>query len=159
MTFDFWDIPSHLLEEMAQAFTAGRHEIFVLWTAPLYSAGSVCAIRRCIVPRQEPGFSAAGAYVHIDGSELSRIQFENYDRGERSVVQLHTHPSTNVNMSLLDREWEVVKHVGALSIIVPSYGSAGLKGFLVVQVYERESANWRLWVRAEVEKRLRIVDE
>lgn len=159
MTFDFWDIPSHLLAETAQAFTVGHHEIFVLWTAPLYNEGPVCVIRRCIVPRQEAGFSAGGAYVHIDGRELSRIQFENYDRVERSVVQLHTHPSTNVNMSLLDREWEVVKHVGALSIIVPSYGRAGLKGFLGVQVYEREPADWRLWTRDQVEKRLRVVDE
>lgn len=159
MTFDFWDIPSHLLAETAQAFTFGHHEIFVLWTAPLYNEGPVCVIRRGIVPRQEAGFSAGGAYVHIDGRELSRIQFENYDRGERSVVQLHTHPSTNVNMSLLDREWEVVKHVGALSIIVPSYGRAGLKRFLGVQAYEREPADWRLWRRDQVEKRLRVVDE
>ncbi len=159
MSFDFWHIPCHLLEETAQAFTAGHHEIFVLWTASLYNDGSVCAIRRCIVPRQEAGFGAGGAYVHIDGSELSRIQFENYDCGERSVVQLHTHPSTNVSMSLLDREWEVVKHVGALSIIVPFYGRAGLKGFPGVQVYERELADWRLWIRDEVEERLRIIDE
>lgn len=159
MTFVSWEIPSTLLEETTSAFNSGAHEVFVIWTAPLQQTNSVCKIRRCVVPQQAPGFSADGVYVHIEGIELSRIQFDNYDRGERSVVQLHTHPSADVRMSLLDRAWEVVSHIGALSIIVPFYGKAGLRGFPDVHVYERELDDWRQWNRIEIEQRLRVIDE
>ncbi len=159
MTFVTWEIPSALLEETTSAFTSGAHEVFVIWTAPLRQTDSVYKIRRCIVPQQTPGFSAGGVYVHIDGNELSRIQFDNYDRSERSVVQLHTHPSADVRMSPLDRAWEVVSHIGALSIIVPYFGKAGLRDFPGVHVYEREPDDWRLWTRTEIEQRLRVIDE
>jgi len=158
MMFVTWKISSFLLEQTASAFTSGTHEVFVIWTASRQQAGAFCTIRRCVVPQQTPGFSAGGVYVHIEGDELNRIQFDNYDHGERSVVQLHTHPSADVRMSRLDRSWEVVSHVGALSIIVPYYGRVGLRGFPGVHVYERDPDDWRLWTRAEIEQRLRVID-
>lgn len=157
MKFERWEISRHVLEETAAAFARGRHEVFVIWTTPLYTTGTACRVSRCVVPAQRPGFAAGGAYVHIEGAELDRIQFMNFDRRDRSVVQLHTHPSVDVRMSELDRRWEVVCHIGALSIIVPSYGDRGLIGFPGANVYEREDVGWRLWSRAEIDNRLRIV--
>lgn len=159
MSFESWDIPRHVCSETEQAFASGRHEVFVLWTAPLAAAPPTCPISRCVVPAQRPGFTDGGAYVHIEGRELGRIQFDNYDRGERSVIQLHTHPGANVTMSDLDRRWEVVAHVGALSIIVPQYGDSGLVGFQGCNVYERMAEDWRLWSPSEVQARLRVRDE
>src|SRR6266516_2650552 len=139
-----WEIPAGVLKETADAFASGEHEVFVLWTAALVEGNGSCRILRCIVPKQEPGRTGLGVYVRIEGRELARIQYENYDRRERSVVQLHTHPSADVRMSDLDRQWEVINHVGALSVIVPRYGRHGLEGFPGVAVYEREPVDWRL---------------
>lgn len=157
MRTQLWKIKRSIIDETSKAFSSGKHEVFVLWTADLEANGSTLDIRRCIVPKQKPGFTRHGAYVHIEGSELSRVQFDNFDQRERSVVQLHTHPSADVRMSDLDREWEVVKHVGALSIIVPSYGKRRLIGFPGVNVYERVTDQWRLWSREETEQKLRVI--
>ena len=157
MMIQHWNIPHTVLLETERVFTSRRHEVFVLWTGPLGAPTTACAIRRCVVPKQQAGATPTGVYVHIDGSELSRIQFDNFDRGERSVIQLHTHPGADVRMSDLDRQWEVLTHDGALSIIVPRYGALGLKGFPGVNVYEREGDLWRLWDQVELQERIRIV--
>jgi len=149
-----WIIPNLVLLETAHAFRRYANEVFVLWTAPSSTAAQDLAVSRCIVPEQRAGRTPQGVYVHIDGEELSRIQIENYRRRERSIVQLHTHPGQDVRMSELDREWEVVAHTGALSIIVPFYGRDGLQGFPGVNVYEREDHDWRLWGNYEVRARL-----
>jgi proteasome lid subunit RPN8/RPN11 len=152
-----WTVTRDVIEGTERAFRIGAHEVFAMWTAALKESGAECRIRRCVVPRQKPGFSPlGGAYVHIEGRELSRIQFENYDRGERSVIQLHTHPGADVTMSELDRKWEVVCHVGALSIIVPSYCKYGLLGFPGASVYERDERDWRRWDAREIGRRLII---
>lgn len=162
MTPTRWKIPSQILGQTSSAFRRGPHEVFVMWTAPLHattaenSDGSI-NISRCIVPDQQPGRSKDGVWVHIDGRELQRIQLDNYAKRERSVVQLHTHPGSDVRMSLLDRQWEVVRHTGALSIIVPHYGAHDLPGFPGVNVYEREDGDWRLWPAREVLQRLVVV--
>src|SRR5713226_7100139 len=139
MKFERWEISRKVIEQTLAAFKRGRHEVFVIWTGQLNIVHPSCRIQRCVIPTQQPGFAPqGGAYVHITGAELSRIQYQNYDLGERSVIQLHTHPSGDVRMSELDRQWEVVNHVGALSIIVPSYGDRRLEGFPGANVYERE---------------------
>lgn len=157
MNFREWRIPRRVLQLTESAFTGANHEVFAMWTSPLSVTSDTCRIERCVVPKQTPGITETGVYVHIEGRELSRIQFDNYDRGERSVIQLHTHPGSDVTMSELDREWEVVRHAGALSIIVPLYCQLGLDGFPGVNVYERLANEWKLWNRPEVIQRLRIV--
>lgn len=162
MKFKYWQVPRQVLRETEAAFRAGQHEVFAIWTAQaaLENTSPSTAraqITRCIIPVQTPGATPQGVFVHIEGRELQRIQLDNYARKERSVVQLHTHPGEDVRMSLLDRKWEVVRHVGALSIIVPFYGTHGLDAFRGVNVYERDIDEWRLWSRREVEDRLVIV--
>jgi proteasome lid subunit RPN8/RPN11 len=155
MKFKTWSIPDVVLEQTENAFLIGKHEVFVIWTAAASpEPPPVANVLRCIVPQQQPGETPNGVYVHIAGSELQRIQVDNYKKGERSVVQLHTHPGSDVEMSDLDREWEVVRHVGALSIIVPFYGRRGLDSFGGANVYEREEAGWRLWTPSETSTRL-----
>lgn len=153
-----WKISQQVLTETQQALLRGQHEVFVIWAAARQETGRGAAeITRCIVPEQKPGVSQHGVWVHIAGQELQRIQLDNYQRRERSIVQLHTHPGADVRMSKLDREWEVVRHVGALSIIVPHYCRQGLKGFQGVNVYEREEGDWRLWSSNEVAERLVVL--
>lgn len=156
MKIHLWHIDPEVVTQTERAVLVGQHEVFTIWTsikpvAPLL--GPLC-VDRCIVPAQTPGVSASGVWVHIDSSELQRIQLENFRDGRRSVVQLHTHPGADVQMSELDRTWEVVRHVGALSIIVPFYGRSGLALTQGANVYEREEDDWRLWSPDEVQKRL-----
>lgn len=151
-----WLIPIGVFSQTENAFRRGCHEVFVMWTASLNDAASDLLIRRAIVPEQRPGRTAFGVYVHIEGNELSRVQIENFMNRERAVVQLHTHPGNDVSMSDLDRQWEVVAHDGALSIIVPNYGRSGLEGFAGANIYEREGQRWRLWTAAEAATRICI---
>jgi proteasome lid subunit RPN8/RPN11 len=159
MKYKQWTISRSVAAQTEAAFRSGNHEVFVVWPAPKSAViAGVADVTRCIVPQQEPGVSPeGGVYVHIEGSELQRIQIDNFRRGERSIVQLHTHPGHDVRMSQLDREWEVVRHVGALSIIVPHYGRLGLLLGGGANVYEREEDDWRLWSDAEVLDRLEVV--
>ena len=157
MKYQTWRIPATVLAETQRAFLSGQHEVFAIWTASIQSDSEAMLdanVLRCIVPAQEPGVSAQGVWVHIDGAELQRVQIDNYRRQERAIVQLHTHPGADVQMSGLDREWEVVRHIGALSIIVPHYGKHGLSSLDGVNVYEREENDWRLWTSDEVTQRL-----
>lgn len=176
-----WVVPRKVVDETVGALSSMESEVFVLWTAPKEPArtresrsraGRILgrlraalpvpgrrsiAISRAIVPVQDTHAGADGAYVHIAGSELRRIGFDNYERGERNAVQIHTHPSPSTRMSELDRKWEVVTHVGALSIIVPDYCSNGLESFRSASVYEREAGGrWRLWGAGEFKRRLRV---
>lgn len=159
MKYSKWVVPRHIVAATETAFRVGKHEVFAMWTARLAAepTGDTANVLRCVVPAQSPGVSATGVWVHIAGQELQRIQLDNYARQERSVIQLHTHPGSNVEMSGLDREWEVVRHVGALSIIVPFYARDGACLHDGANVYEREDDDWRLWSRAETAERLVVV--
>ncbi|MHA6823929.1 hypothetical protein ACQUKI_20695 [Ralstonia pseudosolanacearum] len=157
MKYTQWTIPQAVVTQTEAALLSGRHEVFAIWTAPYdreQHSGVSANITRSIIPAQTPGETADGVYVHIAGSELQRIQLDNYRRNERSVVQLHTHPGADVRMSSLDRKWEVVRHVGALSIIVPFYGMRGLSLVEGANIYERELDDWRLWSRQEAAERM-----
>lgn len=154
MKYSQWKIPQQVVVETEQAFLRGKHEVFAIWVAPRADVAAHATITRCIVPKQTPGVTPTGVWVHIAGEELQRIQLDNFQHKERSVVQLHTHPGANVDMSKLDRDWEVVRHVGALSIIVPFYGTRGLTLFEQANIYEREDDDWRLWPRHEAAARL-----
>lgn len=157
MKYGKWTVPAELVQATEAAMAGRRHEVFALWTAALELGDEQreeAQIRQLIVPAQRPGQTAHGVYVHIAGSELQRIQMTNYDRNERSIVQLHTHPSSDVTMSGLDRQWEVVAHLGALSIIVPDYCARGLCLTAGANIYEREEDDWRLWSRREAAERI-----
>lgn len=158
MKIHCWNISHDVVAMTERAIQKGAHEVFAIWTAikPDGEVVEQIKVDQCVVPAQTTGVTKAGVWVHIEGQELQRIQLENFGAGRRSVIQLHTHPSADVRMSALDREWEVVRHVGALSIIVPHYGRFGLRLGDGANVYEREEGNWRLWPQAEARERLVI---
>lgn len=159
MRYGHWQVPAAVVAATESAMKGRNHEVFAIWTASL-QVGQESAqegrVLQAIIPRQRPGQTAFGVYVHIPGEELQHIQLANYARAERSIIQLHTHPSTDVRMSDLDREWEVTSHVGALSIIVPNYCAHGLRLFSGANIYEREDDDWRLWPVQEAKERMRI---
>jgi len=157
MKIGTWKLDKRVINQTERALLVGAHEVFAIWTAPKLAGGAdEMLVDGCIVPRQKPGVSASGVWVHIEGEELQRIQLQNFADGRRSVIQLHSHPGADVRMSLLDREWEVVRHIGALSIIVPHYGRTGLALHAGANIYERDEDDWRLWSSQEAQDRLVI---
>jgi proteasome lid subunit RPN8/RPN11 len=152
-----WQVPKKILDDTENALSSRQSEVFVLWAAALKRKGNIIKVTRLIVPKQTAYETPLGCYVRIEGDELSKIDFDNYDRGKRNVAQLHTHPSSNVNMSSLDRKWEVVFHTNALSIVVPNYCKKGLNGFSGINVYEKEVSDWRLWQHREILRRLSVI--
>lgn len=159
MKIQQWKVKRDVLIQTEAAFRAGEHEVFAIWSAEHITADVIeeLIVDSCIVPAQTPGVTAEGVWVHIEGRELQRIQLENFKAGRRSMIQLHTHPSADVRMSKLDRAWEVVRHVGALSIIVPHYCRFGLQLGTNANIYEREEDDWRLWSPAEARERIAVV--
>ena len=157
MRVQHWKIDREVVAQTERAVLVGQHEVFAIWTSIKQLQAGDLSVDRCIVPAQTPGVSAGGVWVHSAGNELQRIQLENFRDGRRSVIQLHTHPGADVRMSELDRTWEVVRHVGALSIIVPFYGRDGLALTNGANVYEREESDWRLWTSSEVRERLVLI--
>ena len=153
-----WKIGRDVMAETEAALRAGEHEVFAIWSAEQITTDLIDEmwVDGCIFPTQTPGITAEGVWVHIQGRELQRIQLNNFKAGRRSVIQLHTHPGADVRMSRLDRAWEVVRHVGALSIIVPHYCRFGLQLWGDTNVYEREEDDWRLWSPVEARERLVI---
>ena len=152
-----WKIPNYILNDTAQALASKNLEVFILWMAPKKPIKNEYEISRLIIPKQDSHITKCGAYVHIDGRELSRIGFMNFYNKERTIIQLHTHPSSNVEMSLLDKKWEIVKHIGALSIIVPNFGKNGLNDLSKINIYEKEKEGWRLWNDYEFQWRFTII--
>lgn len=150
-----WTVPEAVVDRTIEELSDRDEEVFVLWTAPFVDGRGGCTITRVVVPRQEAHCGARGACVHVAGEELRRIAFDNYRRGERNAVQIHTHPSNDTRMSELDKKWEVVTHSGALSVIVPRYCSDGMSSFKNASVYERmHGGHWRLWDAGEMEARV-----
>ena len=149
-----------VVERTIGALSGMGAEVFALWTTPLASRppSSRQLISRVIVPEQEPRTDGPrGARVRVTGGELRRTAFDNYERGERSAVQIHTHPSADTRMSELDRMWEVVSHPGALSIIVPDYCRDGPDSFWRASVYERGPGGaWSLWDGGEMRRRIEV---
>lgn len=159
MKIQQWKVGHDVVDQTERAFRVGAHEVFAIWSAEQPQGESIdqLTLDRCIIPAQTPGVTADGVWVHIEGRELQRIQLENFNTGRRSVIQLHTHPGADVRMSTLDRAWEVVRHVGALSIIVPHYCRFGLQLLTDANIYEQEVGDWRLWSKAEARERMVIV--
>lgn len=115
------------------------------------------SIKRLVIPAQQPIATATGHLVHVAGHELARMQFDAYHAGLRTWIQLHTHPTRNVHMSVTDKEWAIADFPGALSIIVPSFGRLGIRGWPGVDVNERADDGWRRWDASEILARLVIV--
>lgn len=125
----------------------------VLWQASVVPRNPLC-IERIVVPEQTPLRSLAGYAVRVPGRELARIQFEAFDLGLRTWIQVHTHPGEDVRMSGLDVQWAIADFPGALAIIVPDFCARGLTGWPGVAVYERSEAAWHRWPSASVPARI-----
>ena len=150
-----FSIPLNIVHATEEALRLDGAERTAIWQLAEPSDPEM-TVRRLIVPLQEPIVTAHGHLVRVPSSELARMQFDAYDAGFRTWIQLHTHPGINVCMSDTDVAWAIADFLGALSIIVPTFGRDGLSSWTGVGVYERGDDGWREWGTDESRTRLLV---
>jgi proteasome lid subunit RPN8/RPN11 len=138
--------PAALLGDTLDALRdAGRDgvERVVFWLGRRTASGDA-AISEIYVPDQE----AAEDYFRIPPDSMVALMNHLRRRRLALLAQVHSHPGEAFHSEADDR-WAVVRHEGALSIVVPVFAAA-----VTVATFEAESAIFRLtrddrWLRVE----------
>ena len=90
-------------------------ECVVLWLAR--RQGASLTVRQVFVPLQE----AANDYFRIPREGVAALLRELGTTRLQVAVQVHSHPYEAFH-SRADDTWAIVRHVGALSLVVPYFG-------------------------------------
>jgi hypothetical protein len=109
-------IVANTIEELRHGGSA-ETERFALWL------GRKTETQVLISERYVPEYGASSDYFHIGRPAMARLM--EYLRTHELMVgaQLHTHPQEAFHSSADDR-WAIVRHLGALSIVLPDFGRA-----------------------------------
>jgi proteasome lid subunit RPN8/RPN11 len=92
----------------------GRKEVVVLWLAQ--KVGGQAIVQRVYMPLQESG----RAFFHIPPQGMQRLFDELRPSRLMVAAQVHTHPQEAFH-SPADDNWAVLRHVGALSLVLPYF--------------------------------------
>lgn len=121
-------VPRNICDETDdQLRQAGRsgHERFILWSGT--TIGSTFHVRTMHVPRQTAYKLSEGLCIRVDGNELHRLNVWLFEHQERLAVQVHSHP-TDAYHSETDDAFPIVTTRGGLSLVVPYFARAGVRG-------------------------------
>lgn len=120
-------VAQHIVAETIEQLRQGGHartERFVLWLAR--KTDSSVLVHEPYVPQYE----ASSDYFHIGRPAMARLMEHLRIRELMIGAQLHTHPEEAFHSSADDR-WAIVRHVGALSVVLPDFGrTTTVKNFL-----------------------------
>ena len=94
--------------------------------------------------------------IHIRASGFSRLWDLCDAEGLRVVADIHTHPSTSVAQSSIDRANPMIAREGHLALIVPHYGTCPVQAREVGVHEYRGDRGWESWFGAKAERVLRI---
>lgn len=152
-------IPRPLLKAtvdvLAQAGRRGQ-EAFVVWGGLVRQGGVEVAFRSGLVPAQQAHQTHDGLLVTVEGSALFAVNRTLYSKGEILAAQVHSHP-TDAYHSDTDDCFPLVTLTGALSVVVPDFGVAGLDDIRAWAWYRLTgAAQWDELTRAD---RVTIVDD
>jgi hypothetical protein len=100
-------------------------ECFVLWSG--VRENQTFRIRTRHVPRQTAYRLSEGLCVRVEGDELHRLNVWLFENHEELAVQVHSHP-TEAYHSDTDDTYPIVTMRGGLSVVVPDFALAGLRG-------------------------------
>lgn len=134
-------IPLDLCDETdVQLRAAGQDgvERFVLWSGTV--SGDTFYARTAHVPRQTAYRLPEGLCVRVGSDELHRLNVWLFEHGERLAVQVHSHP-TDAYHSETDDGFPIVTTRGGLSLVVPDFGRAGVRG-AGTALYRLGTAGW-----------------
>ena len=94
--------------------------------------------------------------IHIRASGFSRLWDLCDAEGLRVVADMHTHPSTSVAQSAIDRANPMIAREGHLALIVPNYGTRSVQAREVGVHEYRGDRGWASWFGSRAERVLRI---
>lgn len=145
---------SHIREtlDVLRAGGARGHERVVLWLGP--ASGGPNRICEVFEPEQD----TAKDYFRLPPQSLSALMARLRAGRLKVVAQIHTHPGQAYH-SNVDAEWAIIRHVGALSLVLPRFASSTtLENFLEeVMTYERaRDGTWILVPNTGPQARLEI---
>ncbi|MDA8120901.1 MAG: hypothetical protein M0Z85_12885 [Gammaproteobacteria bacterium] len=103
---------------------------------------------QCVVGVYRPIQKAVIDYFEIPRQGMAELMSHLHTHRLYVAVQVHTHPEEAFH-SLVDDEWAIVRHCGALSIVVPWFAATVTPANFtdVAAVYQLDSAN--AWNRVE----------
>lgn len=131
------NVPSSIVVETVDVLRAARTtERVLLWLAERGAHGVV--VREVFVPEQY----AESDYFHIPRSGMEAL-LQSLCASRRMVAaQVHTHPAAAFH-SPADDNWAIVRHVGALSLVIPRFcqGTTAATFSLDVAVFQMTADN------------------
>jgi hypothetical protein len=136
-------LPAPILEDTLGRLREGgrlRHERVALWLAP--AVAGAATLREVYEPHQE----TAKDYFHLPSESLRALMFRLRAGRLKVAAQIHTHPGEAFH-SKADAKWAIVRHVGALSLVLPRFAATTtVANFLdQVKIYALSEANeWTL---------------
>ena len=137
------DCPSNVihatLELLRRAGSRGREGI-VLWLG--YRTDSHIQV----TDAYQPYHTSKADMFHITPTGMTALHNELRQRRRMVAAQVHTHPGRAYHSKADDR-WAIVRHVGALSLVLPDFAfGTTTESFLdTAKVYRfSEKSEWRL---------------
>ncbi|MBY5667384.1 hypothetical protein HFO33_34260 [Rhizobium leguminosarum] len=131
------------IEESLETLRKGallNEERVVLWLGRDRSKmAEVCEV-------YEPEQTTAIDFFHIPPESMRALMAYLRKSRKKIVAQLHTHPGRAFH-SDADDKWAIIRHVGALSLVLPRFATHTTIGTFLDEVksYELSGANeWRL---------------
>lgn len=137
-------LPIPMLEETLGLLRDGgrlRNERVALWLAPATATGAA-TLKEVYEPYQE----AARDYFHLPPESLRALMARLKAGRLKVAAQIHTHPNEAFH-SKADARWAIVRHVGALSLVLPRFAATTTVATFVeeVKTYElSETGEWTL---------------
>lgn len=131
-----------LLDETLTLLREGgrlRAERVALWLAP---AAGAAVVREVYEPHQE----TARDFFHLPPESLQALMARLRARRLKVAAQIHTHPAEAFH-SKADAEWAIVRHAGALSLVLPRFAATTTTAnfFDQVKTYAlSEAGEWML---------------
>jgi hypothetical protein len=150
-------IPGAVVSETdEQLRDAGKDgvERFVLWSGVITS--DVFHVKTAHVPSQTAYRLKSGLCVRVGGDALHQLNMWLFGAHELLGVQVHSHP-TEAYHSQTDDTFPIVTTRGGLSIVVPDFGRAGVRGSGVAW-YRLNDVGWRELPRAEEQQLIEFTD-
>ena len=148
------DLWQQTVEELGRRSLGGRREAGVFLLAHA-SAGRVpTVVRSAYFDDLDPECLVGN--IHIRASGFSKLWDLCDTESLRVVADIHTHPSSSVAQSSIDRANPMVAREGYLALIVPHFGTRPVQAREVGVHEYRGDRGWASWFGSRAERVLRI---
>lgn len=137
---------SHIIDASLTALRKGvsaRTERVLLWLGR--DQPGAYRVLEVYEPEQETGID----YFRIPPESMRSLMGHLRKSRQKIVAQIHTHPGRAFH-SEADDQWAIIRHVGALSLVLPYFASSTTVDNFHAQVmaYELSTENQWCWIDA-----------